>query len=37
MARIFFGIQVGVENMYIKEAEIIIYASKELFAVGIQL
>jgi hypothetical protein len=33
----FFRIQVGVENMHIKEAEIMTYALKELFAERIQL
>jgi hypothetical protein len=33
----FFRIQVGVENMYMKEDEIMTYALKELFTEGIQL
>jgi hypothetical protein len=33
----FFRIQVGVENMHIKEAEIMRYALEELFTERIQL
>jgi hypothetical protein len=33
----FFRIQVGVENMHMKEAEIMTYALKELFTEWIQL
>lgn len=33
----FFKIQVGVENMYMKEAEIMTYALKKLFTERIQL